>query len=163
MKFLTRYDSKPFRPSNCGEREYCEGKVVFSPDGNLRLEYSDKTRDRQTEINSFAANCDVNMLVKRYENGDQTALLRSNTGVYADLSKMPKSIHEAQQLSRSIHSLYDSMGDDIKLKYGTLDEFCSAFSTKANFEEFVGFSRECVKKRADSIKKVKQKEGEVNA
>lgn len=162
MRFLTRYDSKPFRPSVSGEREYREAKVVFSPDGNLTLEYTKNTRDRQTEINSYAANCDVNMLVRRYENGDQTALLRSNTGVYADLSQMPKSIHEAQQLSRSIHSLYDSMGDDIKSRYGTLDEFCSAFSTKANFDEFVGFSRDVVKKRVESVKKPK-KEGEVIA
>lgn len=163
MRFLTRYDSKSPKPSASGSREYREAKVVFSPDGNLTLEYAKQTRDRQNEINSYAAGCDVNMLVKRYENGDQMALLRSNTGVYADLSQMPKSIHEAQELSRSIHSLYDSMGDDIKSRYGTLDEFCSAFSTKANFDEFVGFSRECVKKRTESIKKLKQKEGEVNA
>lgn len=162
MRFLTRYDSKSPKPSASGSREYREGKVVFSPDGNLSLELG-KVRDRQIEINSYAASCDVNMLVKRYENGDQMALLRSNTGVYADLSQMPKSIHEAQQLSRSIHSLYDSMGDDIKSRYGTLDEFCAAFSTRASFDEFVGFSRECVKKRTESIKKPKQKEGDVNA
>lgn len=151
MKFLTRYSSKPHVGSAVGSPEYQEARVVFSPDGNLSLEYG-KVRNRQSEINSYADSCDVNKLVKRYENGDQLALLRDNTGVYADLSKMPKTIHEAQGLMRSIHSLYDHMGDDIKSKYGTLNDFVSAFSTKSAFDEFVGFSRDIVKKRVDSMK-----------
>lgn len=152
MKIYSAYVSKPPSSTAVGSPEYVECTVKFSPDGNMSLERG-QVKNRQAEINSYKESCIVSNLVKRYENGDQLALLRDNTGAYADLSNMPKNIHEAQKLSRSIHSLYDSMGDDIKAKYANVEEFCSAFSTKTNFDEFVSFSRDVVKQRASKVKK----------
>lgn len=150
MKILSAF-SKKIPASTCvGSPEYVECTVKFAPDGNMFLE-SGAVRNRQAEINSYKESCIVANLIKRYENGDQLALLRDNTGSYADLSGLPKNIHEAEKLSRSIHSLYDSMGDDIKAKYGNVEEFCSAFSTKSSFDEFVSFSRDVVKQRLEKV------------
>lgn len=152
MKIISAYAPKCRASTVVGSPEYCECSVKFSPDGNMFIERG-KVKNRQAEINSYKESCMVANLVKRYENGDQLALLRGNTGAYADLSDLPKNIHEAQKLSRSIHSLYDSMGDDIKAKYANVEEFCTAFSTKSSFDEFVSFSRDVVKQRASKVKK----------
>lgn len=148
MRILSAFSVKTKASTTVGSPEYTEATVKFSPDGNLSLEYGAK-RNRQDEINSYKASCDVNMLVRRYENGDQLALLRDNTGAYADLSSLPKNIHEAERLQKRITSVYESMGDDIKAKYGTLNDFLCAFSTKTEFEEFCKFSGDVIKKRAE--------------
>lgn len=151
MKFLTQFDKVPTKSTTVGNPEYTECRVRFSPDGNLFLEKGKKI-NRQIQINSYAASCDVNNIIRRYENGDQLALLRDNTGVYADLSQMPKSIHEAQRLSRNINDIYNGLGSDIKAFYPSINEFCEAFSSRSNFDEFLKNSRDVVKARAEKIK-----------
>lgn len=151
MRFLTAYSPKPKASSPVGNREYVEAHVKFSPDGNLSLEYG-KPRDRQTEINSYKESCIVSNLVKRYENGDQLALLRGNPGCFADLSQMPANIHEAQKLSRNVETLYNSLGDDVRANYATLAEFTEAFSTVDKFKDFVKTARTVVNKRAAAAK-----------
>lgn len=151
MKIRSAYSSRSKVYTCSGSSEYTESVVKFSPDGNMFLEKG-KIRNRQDEINSYKDSCDVNMLIRRYENGDQLALLRDNTGAYADLSTLPKNIHDAEKLSKRIRSVYDSMGSDIKAKYGTLDDFLCAFSTKENFAEFAGFAKDVVQKRAEKFK-----------
>lgn len=150
--FLTAYSDKPRVSSPVGSPEYQEVSVRFSPDGNMSLKLG-KIRNRQTEINSYKEGCDVNNLVRRYENGDQLALLRDNTGAYADLSQMPQNIHEAQKLSRNVENLYNSMGDDIKSKYANVGEFAEAFSSQDKFNDFVKHARGCIEKRTEPYKK----------
>lgn len=156
MKIYSQFNfrSKPKIYTPSGSPEYVESHVKFLPDGNMVLEPG-KIRNRQAEINSYKASTDVNNLIKRYENGDQLALLRDNTGAYADLSEMPKNIHEAERLSKQIRAVYDSMGSDIKDKYRTVDEFLCAFSTDSNFSDFIHFSQDVVKKRAEKFAKSK--------
>lgn len=163
MVILSAFSKSKIKASTCcGTPEYTESIVRFSPDGNMYLEEGAK-RNRQNEINSYKDSCDVNMMIRRYENGDQLALLRDNTGAYADLSTLPKSIHEADKLQKQITSVYNSMGDDIKAQYRTLDEFLCAFSTDSNFAEFCGFANEVVKKRAEKFKSKDKKEEVANA
>lgn len=162
MKILSAFSTKRKASTCVGSPEYTESIVRFSPDGNLFLEQGAK-RNRQNEINSYKDSCDVNMMIRRYENGDQLALLRDNTGAYADLSTLPKNIHEADKLQKRINSLYDSMGDDIKAKYGSVDDFICAFSTADKFKEFCGFASDVVKQRAEKAKSKAKKEDVANA
>lgn len=153
--FLTAYGPKKKASTPVGSSEYREYRVKFSPDGNLKLE-AGELKNRQMQINSYKESCIVSNLVKRYENGDQLALLRDNTGVYCDLSQMPKDIHEAQKLSRNVENLYNSMGDDIKSKYANVGEFAEAFSSQDKFNDFVKHARGCIEKRAEPYKKPKE-------
>lgn len=148
MVFRSAYSKHVRSLSPCGCRFYKEARVVFSPDGNLSLEYM-KERDRYAEIQSYKESCDVNNLVKRYENGDQTALLRNHSGVYCDLASMPKNVHEMHQLAHNVESLYQSMGADIKAAFPDSKAFSEAFSNQDKFNEFLGV----VSNRKKSIKK----------
>lgn len=148
MKFRSAYSGHVRSVTPAGSRFYKEARVVFSPDGNMSLEYT-KERDRYIEIQSYKDSCDVNMLVKRYENGDETALLRNHSGVYCDLASMPKNVHEMHQLAHGVEALYQSMGSDIKSFYANSKEFAEAFTTQDKFNEFLGV----VSKRKNTVNK----------
>lgn len=162
MKFRTAYSEKKQHFSNSGSSEYTEVRVRRSPDGNISAEYG-KKHDRQAEINSYKGACDVKKMIQRFEAGDQTALMRNPNGVFADLSALPKNIHEAQKLSSEVNSLYESLGDDIKARYSDVNAFCEAFSSRDKFNEFVGFAGDVIKSRKEAYeKKTKKTEDSVN-
>lgn len=167
-KFRNPFDDDPktFRATNSGNRYYTEARVIFDPDGNMHLE-SGKERDRIAEIQSYKDSCDVNLLIKRYQNGDQTALLRDNTGVFCDLSSMPTNNHEAVKLSRNVESLYDSLGDDFKVLYPSLGDFLGAFSDQTKFDRFVNDANQVISSRVNTFNAAKAaakaKEEAVNA
>lgn len=160
-KFRKAYEvNSETRRSTCeGSRYYYESRVIFDPDGNMHLE-SGKERDRVAEIQSYKDSCDVNNLIKRYQNGDAAALMRDNTGVFCDISSMPRNVHEAVKLSRDVESVYNSMGDDIKAFYPTLSDFTAAFSSQSGTNEFLANVQNVVSARLDKLKK---KEEPVNA
>lgn len=149
---MSFYRKSNMKPTNPGTPIYREARVVFSPDGNMSLEYG-KERNRHIEIQSYKDSCDVNNIVKRYENGDQTALLRNNTGVYCDISQMPKNIHEAVKLSRNVDNLYNSMGSDVKALYPNVQSFTEAFSDVQHFDGFLKNAASVVKNRQSKVKK----------
>lgn len=162
MKFRSAYSEKKQHFSKIGSPEYTEVRVRRSPDGNISAEYG-KKHDRQAEINSYKGACDVKKMIQRFEAGDQTALMRNPNGVFADLSALPRNIHEAHKLSSDVNALYESMGDDIKARYQNLDEFCEAFSSQDNFKEFLSFSGNVVKDRKEAYdKNTKKTEENVN-
>lgn len=162
MRFRSPYTrSENIRSTPVGSRYYNEGRVIFDPDGNMHLE-TGKERDRFIEIQSYKDSCDVNLMIKRYENGDQTALLRSNTGVYCDISSMPKNVHDAVKLSRSVETLYNSLGDDVKKIYPSVNDFTAAFSSNDNFISFVENSKSIIKSRVEKVNANKPKKDGVD-
>lgn len=152
MKFRSAYSEKKHHFSCTGSPEYTEVRVRRSPDGNISAEYG-KKHDRQAEINSYKGACDVKKMIQRFEAGDETALMRNPNGVFADLSALPRNIHEAQKLRSDVNALYEFMGDDIKARYRNVNEFCEAFSSQDKFKEFLSFSGNVVKDRQSAYKK----------
>lgn len=150
MMFISAFSKKPKVYTNPGNQFYNEGRVVFEPDGNMKLEVL-KVRDRFVEIQSYKDSTDVNMLIKRYENGDQTALLRSNSGVFCDISSMPRNIHEAKQLYKNVENLYTSLGDDIKAAYKDPMAFAEAFTSSDKFKALV---KTVSKRKSNTVKEV---------
>lgn len=148
MKFVSAFSPKPKTFTNPGNQFYNEGRVVFEPDGNMKLEVL-KERDRFIEIQSYKDSTDVSMLIKRYQNGDQTALLRSNSGVFCDISSMPRNIHEAKQLYKNVENLYISMGDDIKAVYNDPMAFAEAFTSADKFNKL---AKTVAKRKTNTVK-----------
>lgn len=158
MKILSAFSPKPKVYTNPGSQFYNEARVVFEPDGNMKLQVL-KERDRFVEIQSYKDSTDVNQLIRRYENGDQTALLRSNSGVFCDVASMPKNIHEAHKLYSDVDKLYSSMGDDIKAVYKDPTAFAEAFSSADNFKQLI----KTVSKRKQTVKAAEASKEVTNA
>lgn len=136
MKFITAYSQKITYPSVVGSPEYTEKRVVFSPDGNMSLK-DGRIRNRQDEINSFKEDCIVSNLIKRYENGDQMALVRGASGAYCDIREMPENIHQATKLMRNVEGVYNSLPDDVRASYSDLNSFLECFVNQEKFNGFV--------------------------
>lgn len=90
-QFRTQYDRQQIR-SNVGTRE----KVVYSPEfdrhGHFELVESGK-ENLYEFIQSFKESVDINVILKRFANGDASALARRQ-GTYGDFTGMPNSYAE---------------------------------------------------------------------
>lgn len=73
--------------------------------------------DLYADIQSYAASCDLQVIVNRYFNGDPGALSRVQ-GVYADLDGMPDNIHEVYNLMQRAQVDFGSLPVDIQAKFG---------------------------------------------
>lgn len=79
-----------------GEEFHIEYSPKVMPDGTIQLVESGKT-DINEYINSFAEQCDMQLILKKLALGD-TSVLSSKTPFYGDFTEAPKSYAEALQL-----------------------------------------------------------------
>lgn len=96
-------------------------------------------------IQSFKDSCDVNYLVKRYAAGDVDVLSRVQ-GVYADVTKMPKTLAESVQLQIDAERGFESLPADIKQKFDNNFVKFAAAAGSAEWFEKLGFEKKDVVK-----------------
>lgn len=83
--------------------------------------------NQQELIQSFKDECDVALLVKRYENGDASALARLQ-GVYMDTTSIPRDPTDAYNVVRKAHEIFDSFDESIKNRFNnSFETFVSTF------------------------------------
>lgn len=94
-------------------------KKTFEPivldDGTIDLVESGKI-DLQAEIDSYREECDLNVIIQRYANGE-TDVLNKRKGMYGDFTQMPKTYAEVLQLQIDSRNLFNSLPVDIKEKF----------------------------------------------
>lgn len=100
MEFRTQYNRER-KPSDVGTP--FKDIYVLDPNGINEFDViiSDKKYNLQEYIDSFKDQCDVNILIKRFENGDITALGDPNHLVGGDIYGFPDSIQDIYKLNRS--------------------------------------------------------------
>lgn len=136
--------------SRVGSRYYHDVHLRHTPDGNMYLEKG-KEHDRQAEINSYQDSCDVDKLIRRYENGDSTALIRNKGGAFVDLSSLPKTQHEAYRLSRDLELAYSELSGDLKDKFPTFSDFSKVFTDKDKLNSYLKYKSSRVKKEPQEV------------
>ena len=100
-----------FKPSNPGTRTVPQFRGVVQADGDVKL-VKDGVRYLYDEIQSYAEECDINNIVRRYMNGDVSAL-GTVQGVYADIMDIPQNRQEALQKVNFAAVLFLSCAIDI--------------------------------------------------
>lgn len=110
-------------------------KVIFSPivnpDGTITLKESGK-QNLQEYIDSFASECDINVLIARFVNGDISAL-NQRQGFYGDFTQMPKTYAEFLQVQIDSKKYFDSLPVEIKHKF---NDDCNQFLAQAGSKEW---------------------------
>lgn len=103
-------------PSESGDRM----KVIFTAkredDGTLSLHETGK-EDLYEYIQSFAESCDINMIMRRYEQGD-TDILQKVQGFYFDTTQVPDNMADLLNKLNYAESQFESMPASFKEKYG---------------------------------------------
>lgn len=103
-----------FQFSNIGSR-YREIREPVLEDGRRVVKVVGK-EDLQDYINSFADACDVELLVRKAVNGDDTAL-NQRQGMYGDFSDFPKTYAEVLQRVIDAENLFQKLPPDVRARF----------------------------------------------
>ena len=137
-------------------------KTIYSPivnsDGSITLKESGK-ENLQEYIDSFASECDINVLIARFVNGDINAL-NQRQGFYGDFTQMPKTYAEFLQVQIDSKKYFDALPVDIKHKFNDdANQFLAQAGSKEWFEIMSALNP--VEASADDLVVEKEQKGEV--
>lgn len=96
MEFETQYRQHVRFVACPGNRNHILYSAVYDDDGNIQLEESG-VEDLYDYIQSFRDSVDINILLRKYQAGDVTALSKRQ-GAYFDASGMPRTYMEMLNL-----------------------------------------------------------------
>lgn len=87
------------------------------------------------QIQSHKDSCDVNLMIKRFENGDLTALGTPRDPVYMDVTDMPKTYAELYQKVIDAKNEFNSLPLDLREKFDfDPDKYISQLGTSGWFD-----------------------------
>lgn len=133
-------------------------EIIYSPvvseDGTIGLEESGKI-NIQEEIDSYEESCALENVIKRYVNGDTTAL-NQHQAKYGDFTQFPKTYAEVLQLQIDSNNLFNSLPVDIKQKF---DNDANKFFVMSGSDEWNKIlsplmKKETVEEKVEEIKEV---------
>lgn len=106
---------KIYAPLTRDDRFHCSSgsdvKPVFKLVGNHLVKQSEIIISEY--INSFRDECLIENIIRRFNNGDLSALNRVQ-GAYIDSTQLPKDIHTANKMLNYAQTIYNSLGSDLK-------------------------------------------------
>lgn len=106
-------------------------RPVVGKDGTIELEISGY-ENTDEKIASYEESCDVHTLIKRFHDGDLTAL-NKRQGMYGDFTNMPKNMAEMLQLQIDAKIAFNSLDVETKKKF---DNDLNKFLATAGSEEW---------------------------
>lgn len=124
-----------------GERYHVERATEVRDDGSLHLHQVGKT-DSYAMIQSFKDSVDINVILQRYANGDESALARRQA-LYFDASDIPDTYVGMINRLNQARLYFDSLPTDEKEKFdNSWEKWLSTF----DHAEKSGFSKPVVDK-----------------
>lgn len=85
-------------------------------------------------IQSFAAECDINVLIKKFANGDVSAL-NQRSGNYLDTTEMPKTLAEVLNFTNSAKEFFNSLPLEEREKFDfSFEKYFLSLEEKARTE-----------------------------
>lgn len=111
-------------------------KTIYSPkvDEEGRIELVEAgVENFQEYIDSFRDSCDIQLIIKRVEQGDLTVLNKA-VGFYGDVTKLPKTYAELLQLQIDSKKAFDSLPIEVKHKF---DDDANVFFATSGTEEWM--------------------------
>lgn len=150
MKFRTLYGEKKKRKSPTGEKTEMRHRAVIHKNGRREL-----VRDKEVAIyDLIQANreeCEIEHIIRRATEGDYNALNAIN-GQYADITNMPSSIAEAQQMVINMKNEFEKLPKEVKAKFEYNPEIYVAEFGSESWAEKTGYKAaiEAQKKAAES-------------
>jgi len=127
-------DHKRF-PSCSGSRVWQEMKPVFDRAGVWHLERTGKEINKYLEIQAYKDECDINVIMARYRNGETDVLSRVQ-GVYGDFSNIPTNYAEIMNEKLRAEELFMGLAPSVREKYNnSVEQFMSEIGTKAGLEK----------------------------
>lgn len=137
-KFFSLTFKRPRKAIPNGQRIRVEHALRYDQYGNKYLAEVG-TFDQYAFIQSFAASCDINEIVRRATPEQMEAF---GKGVYGDVSALPKTLADSYEVLRNAESVYSGLPDDVKAQYADYKQFLNSFG---NMQGVVDFVAKCTK------------------
>lgn len=115
MKFPTQFDSHERVLQNVGSREKQLYSPVVGSDGTIVLEESGK-EDLYGYIQSHKESVDINVLMQRYQQGDDTALMRAQS-FFVDATQFPKTYAGLLQAMIEGEKFFNGLPLEVRQKF----------------------------------------------
>lgn len=132
-KFFSLTFGRPRKAIPNGTRVRVEHALRYDEFGNKYLAEVG-TFDQYAYIQSFAASCDINEIVRRATPEQMAAF---GKGVYGDVSTLPKTLADSYEVLRHVESVYAGLPDDVKAQYADYNAFLNSFGTVQGAADFV--------------------------
>lgn len=137
------FKNRPTRKAiPCGKRIRIEYALRYDEFGNKYLAEVGSF-DQYSYIQSFAASCDINEIVRRATPEQMAAF---GKGVYADTSVLPQTLADSYKVLMDAERVYDSLPSDAKAEYADYASFLNSFGSMQGVVDFV---EKCTKNTAD--------------
>lgn len=115
MKFRTRYTEMKTVFSNPGNRMKVVYDLKINGKGKRSIVEVGET-DIQQAIDAEFPSVDMNMVLKRLENGD-TDVLEQVKGFYADVAELPVDMRSIMEMNEMASKIFNEMPDSYKKLY----------------------------------------------
>lgn len=136
MEFKTRWDKRDPVYSNPGSPIHKTYGGHYDEKGRVVLEETGE-ENIYDYIQSHAESCDIHVLMKRYQNGDPTALSQRQ-GFYGDILNFPQTYAEALNHMNEMEAKFLALPLETREKFGcSFQEFLAA-SGEADFLDRLG-------------------------
>lgn len=156
--FRTKYSERLIRQSDPGSPMKEDIVATLDKDGFIQLEVVGEF-SLYDEIQSHADSCDINLLYKRFVNGETDVLSRVQ-GMYGDFSAMPKTYADMLNSVIAGERFFDALPVEIKNQFeGSFTHWMATMQTDDWYRKMGYTPKESQVKPAEPV----VKEGDQNA
>lgn len=154
MQFKTQYDARERLFSNPGDPIHITYAGHYDEKGRVVLEESGR-ENIYDQIQSYAESCDIHVLMKRYMNGDVSALSQAQ-GQFLDVTDFPKTYADMLNFVNDMERSFMSLPADVRAEFGNSFSEYLAASGAPDFLERLGIKKEPEKESTPAIPEVKE-------
>lgn len=154
MQFKTQYDARERLFSNPGDPIHITYAGHYDEKGRVVLEESGR-ENIYDQIQSHAESCDIHVLMKRYMNGDVSALSQAQ-GQFLDVTDFPKTYADMLNFVNDMERSFMSLPAEVRAKFGNSFSEYLAASGAPDFLERLGIKKEAVAETTPAIPEVKE-------
>lgn len=116
--FLDRQSDRLRFPMETGKKFAYKRELRSNPTTGKKEIVKVDTINTYNYIQSFKDSCDINVLIQRFANGDESALGIGRTPSFIDCTQMPKTLAEAQSQLIEAENYFNSLPVEVRAKFG---------------------------------------------
>lgn len=154
MQFKTQYDARERLFSNPGDPIHITYAGHYDDKGRVVLVESGR-ENIYDQIQSHAESCDIHVLMKRYMNGDVSALSQAQ-GQFLDVTDFPKTYADMLNFVNDMERSFMSLPAEVRVKFGNSFSEYLAASGAPDFLERLGIKKEAAAEITPAIPEVKE-------
>lgn len=127
MKILRAYDPRIRKPAPSGSGMRTEWQLIIGDDGKYKLVKVGET-DVYAKIQSHRQSVEIYSLLELYDKTGDEAVLSRRSSSYADVTTLPQTRLDADNLIVGANRLFNSLPADKKKQFDSFNSFLSAIA-----------------------------------